>query len=232
MRERIEVTSEMGIVALGEPGTVLPAGLDQDALLGPMERMAHSGNLFFLVTDDPVRYRIDLVTGESPPPGPDHDFEGLGGVFRLEAPSGQVALTGWEKSGEPAVAGAIAVPPGTQLVSVLTRRPFDGPRHVKEMSELLGAEWHYVDKVNKLGLVGCLPLALTAIVILARQWHWLWYVLPLLAVSWLPVLILKRGERFKAAERRSREHERGKPHYVISLTATPEKGLSGGFLRV
>src|SRR5688572_19386687 len=173
MKERIEVTSEMGIVALGDPGAVLPAGLDQDALLGPMERMAHSGDLFFLVTDDPVRYRIDLVTGESPPPGPDHDFEGLGGVFRLEAPSGQVALTGWEKSGEPAVAGTIAVTPGTQLVSVLTRRPFDGPRHVKEMSELLGPEWDYMQKVNKLGLIGCLPLLLTLVLVLIGRWSWL-----------------------------------------------------------
>jgi hypothetical protein len=172
------------------------------------------------------------VAGASPPPGPDRDFEGLGGVFRLEVPSGSVALIGWDKSGQPAEAGAIALPPGTQLVTVLTRRPFDGPRHIKEMREILGAEWEYMDKVNKLGLVGCLPLALTAIAILARQWHWFWYVVPLAAVAWLPLLILKRGERFKAAERRSSEHERSKPHYVITLTATPEKDLSGGFVRV
>jgi len=232
VKERIEVTTEVGVVALGDSQAVLPSGLDQDALLRQLEPMAHSGSLFFLVTDDPATYRIDLVVGEPSPPGPDRDFEGLGGVFRLDVPSGRVALSGWDKSGQPADVGAIALPPGTQLVSVLTRRPFDGPRHVNEMSELLGDEWHYMDKVNKLGLVGCLPLALTAMVILARQWHWLWYVVPLLAVSWLPVLILKRGERFKAAEQRARELERARPDYVISLTATPEKGLSGGFVRV
>lgn len=232
MRERIEVTTEVGVVALGDAQAVLPSGLDQDALLRELEPMAHSGSLFFLVTDDPVTYRIDLVVGEPSPPGPDRDFEGLGGVFRLEVPSGRVALTGWDKSGQPAEASALALPPGTQLVTVLTRRPFDGPRHVKEMRELLGAEWTYMERVNKLGLVGCLPLLLTLMLVFIGRWSWLTVAVPITLLCWLPYIVLKRGARFRAAERRSTEHERSKPHYVITLTATPEKDVSGGFLRV
>jgi hypothetical protein len=231
MRERIEVTSEAGIVALLDSQTVLPAGLDQDALLRQLEPMAHSGSLFFLVTDDPVRYRVDLVAGDSPP-GTDPEFEGLGGVFRLEVRSGSVGLTGWDKSGNAEEAGAIAVSPGTHLVSVLTRRPFDGARHAKEMSALLGAEWEYMQKVNKLGLVGCLPTLLTAICILAGRWRWLLYAGPLLVASWLPYAVLKNGGRFKAAERRASEHEQARPHHVITLTPTQESGVSGGFVRV
>ena len=63
MRERIEVTTEVGVVALGDSQAALPSGLDQDALLRQLEPMAHAGSLFFLVTDDPVIYRIDLVVG-------------------------------------------------------------------------------------------------------------------------------------------------------------------------
>jgi len=232
VRARIEVTSEAGVVAVGDSQTALPAGLDQDVLFKHLEPLARSAGLFFLVTDDPLRYRIDLFAGEPPPPGLDLEFEALGGVFRLEVPSGTVALTGWDKSGKASEAGGLAVSPGTQLLSVLTRRPFDGTRHVKEMSELLGTEWHYMQKVNKLGLAGCLPWVLIAICILAGKWHWLWYVVPLLAVSWLPYLLLKRGHRYKAAERREIEHEQARPHYVLSLTPTQESHLSGGFLRV
>lgn len=232
MRERIEVTTEVGVVALGDSQAVLPSGLDQDALLRQSEPMAHSGSLFFLVTDDPVTYRIDLVVGEPSPPGPDRDFEGLGGVFRLEVPSGRVALTGWDKSGQPAEAGAIALPPGTQLVSVLTRRPFDGPRHVKDMSELLGAEWDYMQMVNKLGLIGCLPLLLTLVLVLIGRWSWLVVAVPIVVLSWLPHIVLKRGQRFRDAERRSLDHERARAHYVITLTPTGASDLSGGFLRV
>lgn len=232
MEARIEVVSEVGVVAVGDSLTHLPAGLDQDVLLQQLEPLARSGTLFFLVTDDPVQYRIDLFAGESPPPSLDREFEALGGAFRLEVPSGKVALTGWDKSGKAREASVLALKPGTQLLSVLTRRPFDGARHAKEMNELLGAEWDFMQTVNKLGLVGCLPLVLTAIFVLARKWHWLWYVVPLLALSWLPYVVLSRGQRYRAAERRASEQEHARAHYVLSLTPTHQDGLSGGFLRV
>ena len=231
MKERVEVASEAAIVVLADSQAELPVGLDQDALLRHLEPRAHAGEQFFLVTDDPVAFRIDLVAGE-PAPGPDRDLEGLGGVFRLEVPSGRAVLVGWDKSGQPEETGGITVPQGTQLVSVLTRRPFEAVRHAQEMSDLLGAEWEYMQKVNKLGLVGCLPLLLTLMIVFIGRWSWLSVAVPVTALCWLPYIVLKRGARFRAAERRSTEHERSKPHYVITLTATPEKDFSGGFLRV
>ena len=68
--------------------------------------------------------------------------------------------------------------------------------------------------------------------LLAAKWHWLWYVLTLLAVSWLPYIVLKRSHRYRAAERLVSEQEQARPHYVLSLTPTQQDGLSGGFLRV
>lgn len=232
MRTRIEVGSEAGVVTVGDSVTALPAGLDQGVLLQHLEPLARSGQIFFLVADDPVRYRIELFAGESPPSSFAREFEALGGAFRLEVPSGRVALSGWDKGGKPGEAGGLAVSPGSYVLSVWTRRPFDGARHAEDMSELLGADWRFMQTVDRLGLVGCLPLVLTAVCMLAARWHWLWYVLPLLAVSWLPYIVLKRSHRYKAAERRATEQERARPHYVLGLTPTQQDGLSGGFLRV
>jgi hypothetical protein len=232
MRTRIEVASETGVVTVGDPSAALPAGLDQDAILQQLEPLALSGRIFFLVTDDPVRYRIDLFAGEAPPSSLAREFEAVGGSFRLEVTSGRVALCGWDKAGHSGEAGALAVDPGPHLLSVLTRRPFDGARHAEDMSDLLGADWKFMQTVSRLGLIGCLPLAVTAICVLAARWHWLWYVLPLLVVSWLPYIVLKRSHRYKAAERRATEQERARPHYVLGLTPTQQDGLSGGFLRV
>jgi hypothetical protein len=232
MRTRIEVTSETGIVTVGDPLTPLPAGLDQDALLQRLEPLARSGQIFFLVTDDPVRYRIDLFAGESPPSSLAREFEAVGGSFRLDVTNGTVALCGWDKAGKSGEAGSLAVDPGPHLLSVLGRRPFDGERHAEDMSDLLGADWKFMQTVNRLGLVGCLPIVLTALCILAARWQWVRYALPLLALSWLPYVVLKRSHRYRAAERRAAEHEQARAHYVLSLTPTQQDGLSGGFLRV
>src|SRR5499427_7359583 len=109
MSARIEVSSESGVVALAGPAAAaFPAGLDQESLLRQLEPLAHSAELFFLVTDDPVRYRIDVIGNEPLPPGLERDFEALGGAFRLEAPSRRVVLIGWDKAGEPREAGGVS----------------------------------------------------------------------------------------------------------------------------
>jgi len=232
MRTQIEVASEAGIVTIGDSLAALPDGLDQDVLLRHLEPLALAGRVFFLVADDPVRSRIALFAEESPPASFARDFEALGGTFRLDVPSGTIALSGWDKAGQAAAAGETGVTPGSHLLTVLTRRPFDGARHAEDMSELLGAEWRFKQTVDRLGVVGCLPTVLTALCVLAARWNWLWPALVLLAVSWLPYIVLKHTRRYREAERRAADHERARPHFVVSLTPTHEDGLSGGFLRI
>jgi hypothetical protein len=229
---RIEVSSESGVVTLAGPTAALPAGLDQASLLRLLEPLAHSAQIFFLVTDDPVRYRIDVLVDEPLPPGLDRDFEPLGGAFRLETPSGRVALLGWDKAGEPREAGSVSVSPGMHLLSVFARRPFDGRRHTEDMTRLLGDDAKFVRIVDRLGLIGCLPMILVAISVLIARWRWLWYLVPLLAVSWMPYGILKYSGRYRRAERRASEAEQARPHYVISLAPTRQQELRGGYLRV
>jgi hypothetical protein len=54
-------------------------------------------------------------------------------------------VSGWDKGGKAGEAGGLATSPGPHLLSVWTRRPFDGARHAEDMSELLGAARpHYV----------------------------------------------------------------------------------------
>jgi hypothetical protein len=229
---RIEVFSESGVVVVGDARAALPSGLDQEILLQQLERLARSGQIFFLVTDDPVRYRIDVMANEPLPPGLDREFEPLGGAFRLAAPNGRVALIGWDKAGEPREAGTTAVSPGAHRLSVFARRPFDGKRHAEDMATLLGADAKFMHIVDRLGVIGYLPMILVAICVLAARWRWLWYLVLLLAVSWLPYLILKFGRRYRRAERRVSEAELARLHYVISLVPTQQEELHGGYVRV
>jgi hypothetical protein len=100
------------------------------------------------------------------------------------------------------------------------------------MSALLGPEWPYMQKVDRLGLVGCLPLILAAIVAATGRWSWMWVIVPMLLATWVPSLVLRSGRRYKAAERRSVEHDRARPSYALRLSHTADETLPGGCIRV
>ena len=218
-------------MTVADAGTPLPSGLDQQALLNHLEPLARAGRIFFLVDDDPVRYRIELITGEAVRTSFAREFEPAGGAFRLEAHSGRVVVSGWDQAGQPGEAGGLTLIPGAYVVSVSKRRPFDGTRHAEDMSELLGTDWKFMRRVDSLGLLGCLPMVITGLILLAQRWHWLWYAVPVLALSWTPYVVLKRTRRYRAAEERDAEFERARPHYVLTLTPTRDDAISGGFLR-
>src|SRR5689334_12977262 len=74
--------------------------------------------------------------------------------------------------------------------------------------------------VDRLGLIGCLPMILVAISLFAARSRWLWYLMPLLVVSWLPDLVLKPSQRYRSAAARVASAEQARPHFVISLAPT------------
>jgi hypothetical protein len=229
---QIAVASEMAIVALSDPSVKLPSSTNQDVLVRKLDPMARSGKVFYLITDDPEQYLIALVAGEQSPSAHGREFEASGGTFGLELPSGMAALHGWSREGIPTLAGTIECAPGPHVLTVLARRPFEASRHAEDMTALLGSDWTYMQRVDRLGLVGCVPLVVTAITVLTQRWHWLWFVLPFLAVPWVPYLLLRRSHRYKAAERRAWEEEQARPHFVFNVIPTAQQGLPGGFLRV
>ena len=226
------MVAETGLAVLCDASLTPPSGTSQEALLGVLEPLARAGRVFYLVSDDPARYRIELLVNQDPDPALSSEFEPTGGAFGIDVPGGQVALYGWGADGMPVEAGRVEARPGRHVLSVLTRRPFDGQRHVREMRTLLGNDWTYTERVNRLGLAGCLPVGLLAVVLFSRQWQWLWVVLPLLSLSWLPYMVLRQGDRYKNAERRASEIEKTRPHSVWSLTPSERDDLAGGFLRV
>jgi hypothetical protein len=237
MPVRLEVTADAGIVVVRDPAVPLPAETHLDALMRRLEELARAGQVFFLSTDDPVRYRIDLYVGESPPASVDRDFEPLGGSFLLEAPTGRLVVEGCDlpprSEGGPGTT-PIEVPAGRHVLTARGRRPFDGKRHSEDMAEGLGpAEWRSMTRVDRLGLLGCLPTVVTLLLAITGRWRWLaLYGVPLLVVSWLPYLILKNTRRYRLAERRMHEHESARPQFILTLIPTAQEGLSGGFLRV
>jgi hypothetical protein len=229
---RIDVASELALVAVCDPSVELPSGTDQPQLLRDLEPLTGSSRVFYFVTDDPVRYRIELLAGEQPPASRDRDFEPSGGAFGLEAPTGRIGVYGWGRDGVPVLAGSVDTTRGSHTLSILSRRPFDGARHEQDMTALLGDDWKYMKRVDRLGLVGCLPFVLLGVSLVFKQWRWLWAIVPLLVVSWLPSLILRWSPRYKALEQRANEHEQRRPHFVVSAARTDARLLTGGFLRV
>ena len=45
-------------------------------------------------------------------------------------------------------------------------------------------------------------------------------------------LVLKRGRRYRRAEKLVSDAEKVRPHYVVSLAPTQQEGLRGGYVRV
>ena len=229
---RIDVTSDRAVVAVCDASVTLPSNTDQNALVRELEALVGAGRVFYLITDDPVSYGIEISAGEPLAPPVDQEFEPAGGSFGLELETGTIAVYGWNRDGSPVLAGTTPSAQGAHVVSVFTRRPFDGPRHAAHMARLLGPDWTYTDRVNKLGVAGCLPLVLIAIALVAQQWRFLWFILPLLAVSWLPFLILRRTRRYREAERRMKTETDRWPHFALKVLPTTQPALAGGFLRV
>jgi hypothetical protein len=229
---RIDVASEQALVAVCDSSVTLPAGTDQDLLIRQLEPLVRDGKVFYLVSDDPVSYRIELLAGEPPPAALDRDFEPSGGAFGLDVPTGRIGVHGWGRDGVPVLAGSVETTGASHMLSILSRRPFDGKRHDQDMTALLGDDWIYMQRVDRLGLVGCLPIVLLGISLVFKQWRWLWVIVPLLVVTWLLSLILRWSPRYKALEQRANEHEQRLPHFLVSASPTEAPRLAGGFLRV
>jgi hypothetical protein len=238
---RYKVDAGAGIIVVRDPAEPLPAPSvredDDSALL----EAARSGHLFALLSDDPLRCRVDVYAREPVPADADRDFEPAGGAFLLLTPSRRVAAASFDPlrsqaadTGEP-----LAVPSERCVVQLRQRRPFDARRHEAEMRTLLGdADWAYTRRVDRLGLAGCLvavlPLAAAFVALVGRRWHGLLlYALPLVLVAWAPFWVMRATARYRAGTRRMKEHEERKPHYIVTVRPADERTqLEGGFVRV
>jgi hypothetical protein len=230
----VTVSSDRGVVIVRDASFPLPEAPDQAAFVGALEAEARLCRLFFLVADDPVRYRVDIYAAEAVPAALDRGFVDLTGSFLLDVPSGRLAVSGYGWAAAASAPDPVLVARGRHLLTVMGRRPFDGKRYDEDIVNVVGAhEWKFARLIDRLGLLGCLPMVATLATMFLGRWHWLWYVLPILVVSWLPYVVLTRTPRYRATRRRTAEHERRQPHFILRLTPTEQgEPLRGGFIRV
>jgi len=231
MPTRVTVKSDRALVIVHDASLSLPSATDRGALVSALEAEARAGRLFFLIADDPVRFHLDVYASEAPPPAEiDRDFEDLTGSFLLEVPSGRLVVAG----DEAATAPPIPVAPGRHLLTVLARRPFDPQRYEEDVVALVGArQWKWIRQVDRLSYLGCLLMIATVITILSGRWRWLWYVVPILVLSWLPYVVLRRMPPYTTTRRRIAEHDSRLSDFILRLTPTTQgEPLRGGFIRI
>jgi hypothetical protein len=236
MHRRVEVSSGWGVVIVRDAGVELPAADDQDALIDRLRPLATTGKVFFLAADDPVRFRIDVYVDERPTAHAGREFEPVGGSFLLHAPTGHLIVSDSEPAaGDAAAPGsALLVQPGRYVLTLMGRRSFSGARHAESMIAVMGkSDWTFTQRVDRSGLLGCLPIVIALVCAVIPRLRWLlWYVLPVLVVSWLPYVVLRHTGRYKNAQQLAQEHENSMPHHIVIMTPTDLEGLEGGFLRV
>ncbi len=204
-----------------------------------LERDAVAGKVFFLASEDPMQFRVDVYIAETQPPELQQDFQAVGGSFLLDLPTGQLVVAGYNSSDAKADVSPIAVPNGAYVLTMMGRRAFDGRRHEQEMVALVGdADWRFSKRTNWLSFLGCLPtvLALGSLFLAFREGKWrgfLYFALPLLVLAWAPHVLLRNSKRYQRIERLMKEHEAAKPHFILKLAPTERtSGLSGGFVNV
>ena len=227
---RVEILSDQAIVVLHDVALPPPGGEPRGAG-SAFRQAARRGQLFFLEAEDPLRCRIDVHVGGEPD-GPARDFQPRGGSFRLDLPTGTVAVRAWEEKGAPAT---LTTEPGAYVVRVFEPPDFDGARHQREMAALVGErDWRFHGRVTWLGAFGCLPILTAFGAVLIARWRWpLLYAFPLTLLTVAPHFLLKRTRRYRDVDRRIREHERAKPHWVVTLTRTAEPpAIEGGHVAV
>jgi hypothetical protein len=234
MKKRIEVETDSGLVVFRD--TELPQPCPDGKIeeyRGALRAGAEDGSWFYLDAEDPVRYRIDVCVDEEPEGLPAHRFQPLGGTFRVNLESGRMAVSAfesWSSKIEP-----VEVPPGTVALTVRGPGEFDSEGYDREYRELLGdADWRYWNRVDKIGIAGCLSTLIAAVLLAIPFTRQYWYLAPaVLALGWGPHLLLRFSRTYREIEGRVKEHEDSLPHFVVQLTPIdPAAAITGGHLMV
>jgi len=125
--------------------------------------------------------------------------------------------------------------PGCYALTVRGLGEFDRDGYDREYRSLLGdADWAYRQRVDRIGIAGCLSTLIAAILLVVPFTRQFWYLAPaVLALGWGPHLLLRFSRRHKNIERRVKEHDDSLPHFVVQLTPTePDAAITGGHLVV
>ena len=206
--------------------------------LAPLKSMAESGQLFFLHTDDPSFYRLDVYVDESPPEQLDIYFTARSGSFLLRSPTGRlVVLLPADRTPKqpPAVLRyCVEVPAGDYVVSVRNRQDVDVRAHEERVKQVAGSDDHrFYTRLNLGGAVGCLAMGfggLLALIPSVRRAYW--PVLLLFVVPTLAYHLMTYTPRYRRVKELEEQASRSLPTYLLVLKSVPSiEGLSGGWYR-
>jgi hypothetical protein len=232
VRRLVEVGTDSGLVVFRDAEREQPCPDGKaDEIRRAMRGGAADGSWFYLDAEDPVRYRIELYLEEQPVGLPEHRFKPLGGSFKLRVDSGRIVVSAfedWNAEHEP-----VEIPSGSYALTVRGLGEFDAKDYDAEYRELLGqADLRYRNRVDWIGIGGCLGMLIAAAMIIIPFTRQFWYLaMAVLAIGWGPHLLLRAGRRYREIERRVKEYESSFPHFVVQLEASdPEAPINGGHL--
>jgi hypothetical protein len=161
-------------------------------------------------------------------------YEQVGGTFLLEAPSGELHLSGFTAWGRGDSGLVLRVAPGPYALFVHSREHFNQPAFAALEREVVGADAvAYRDRIMWVGAAGCLPtVAAVLAVALPPLRRFALVPVAAAAVTWLTYGLLMSLPRSRAIARRTSELEAGLPLYYLRLQPlAAADGLAGGFVR-
>ena len=232
---RVRVVDPSGLAVLHDATVPAPShDGTPGAIRDRMKPLAREGRIFFIDGADPIDMRVDLLIGESISPELAWLFEQDGGAFLLHVPSGSLRLTGVEAwaAGRGREPDTFAVPPGAYALVVHRRTTPDPATYHGALARHVGAaDLAFHTRVNRLALLGCLPLALTALALLARRWRVALVLAGIALLASAPWALLSRSRRYREAERRYEAYHAELPAFILELRPVESTAsLVGGYV--
>jgi hypothetical protein len=202
-----------------------------------LEDRARRGELFFIhdnAEEDSCRYRIRVFVENEPSRESIAAFENTGGSFRLDSPSGNLVLSGSQPSAAVKNRFTFALPPGSYLLQVMIRRPFDSEQDRAHREKMLGvSDARYARFVERTALGGCLTTLFAALLLIIAFWRqYKWTIIATAASPWLLHFVLRSLPRYRRIERACKDAEKQLPSVILHLRlTTAAEELPGGWIR-
>ena len=227
---RARITDGFGLAILRDAFTAIPApeGTSGDDLREALKARARDGQLFFMDGEDPIDLTVEVVAGGPLSPDTTELFEQQGGAFLLRAPSGRLILSGIADL----TPGTLVVPPGAYALIAYRRKLPDPSAYRADLARQIGAtDLTFHARVNRLALVGCLPLVSTALALLLGRWRATLWLAAATLVGSLPWMLLSRSRRYLDIDRRLAAYHRQQPLFVLELRPLESTvSLAGGYV--
>jgi hypothetical protein len=140
--------------------------------LQSIKKHAKEGRVFFMESEDPLNYKIDVCTNAEIPAHLEQLFTGRHGQYLFRAPSGCITVTasaaGSTGGGAQKIERfAFEIPSGDYLITIMDRATPDIAAHRSRLKDIIGEnDWRYFERVNNTGAVGCFALVAAAILAL------------------------------------------------------------------